>query len=82
MRSIDSELKSLALNDFQDIQEIVKSKDTFTELHSKIRELDVSYKIKDQEVNSTKNKENAYPDDMEVVFEDKCMVASESYPEI
>ncbi|KAF9287383.1 hypothetical protein BGZ74_001085 [Mortierella antarctica] len=79
MLSIDSELKWLALNDLQDIQEeIMQNNDRFTELHSKIRQLDTKYKIKDKEVNSTKNKDDvATRDDMEVVFEDKYTAAYE-----
>ncbi|KAG0340576.1 hypothetical protein BG005_003166 [Podila minutissima] len=84
MLLIDSELKWLALNDIQDIQEeITQNKDRFTELHSKIRQLDTNYKIKDQEVNSAKNKEDvATCDDMEVVFEDKYTAAYEVFTEI
>ncbi|KAG0318010.1 hypothetical protein BG000_004360, partial [Podila horticola] len=84
MLSIDSELKWLALNDFQDVQkEIIQNNNRLAALHSKICQLDIDYKIKDQEVNSAKNKEDvAARDDMEVVFEDKFHAPAEAYPEI
>ncbi|KAF9274706.1 hypothetical protein BGZ74_004266, partial [Mortierella antarctica] len=84
MVSIDTNLKWQARDAFQDTQkEITQNNKDLLELRSKIRQLGLDYKTKDQEVNSGKNKEDfSTRDDMEIVFEDKFTAAAEPYPEI
>ncbi|KAF9327194.1 hypothetical protein BG006_009467, partial [Podila minutissima] len=84
MVSIDTYIKWQDHIAFQDTQkEITQNNKGCVELRSKIRQLGLDYKTKNQEVNSAKNKEDvATRDDMEVVFEDKFTAAAEPYPEI
>ncbi|KAG0075850.1 hypothetical protein BGZ93_011144 [Podila epicladia] len=84
MVSIDTNLKWQARDAFQETQkEITQNNKDLLDLRGKIRQLDIDYKTKDQEVNWAKNKEDvATRDDMEVVFEDKFHAPAEAYSEI
>ncbi|KAF9309628.1 hypothetical protein BG003_009528, partial [Podila horticola] len=84
MVSIDTNLKWQARDAFQETQkEITQNNKDLLELRGKIRQLDLDYKTKDQEVNGAKSKEDvATRDDMEVVFEDKFSADAAPYPEI
>ncbi|KAG0026516.1 hypothetical protein BGZ81_006294, partial [Podila clonocystis] len=84
MVSIDANLKWQARDAFQETQkENTQNNKDLLELRGKIRQLNLDYKTKDQEVNSAKSKEDvATRDDMEVVFEDTFSAAAEPYPEI
>ncbi|KAF9277933.1 hypothetical protein BGZ74_003227, partial [Mortierella antarctica] len=84
MVSIDTNLKWQARDAFQDTQkEITQNNKDLLELHSKIRQLGLDYKNKDQEMHNAKKKQGvAMRDDMEVIFEDKFTAAADPYPEI
>ncbi|KAG0016157.1 hypothetical protein BGZ81_011366, partial [Podila clonocystis] len=80
---IDTSLKWLTIDAFQDTQrEINQNNWDLFELYSKIRQLNIAYRAKDQLVNSAKKEDVATRADMEVVFEGKYSAAAKPYPEI